>query len=327
MVQNRIEVLRRHIDVLVFLDVGMQPSTVTWAMARLAPIQVRPRYLDSFLFCCPSFLFSLSPPLSSPLHHTHTHTHIHSYTYSLIPLHLLFQVCLWGHPVTTGIHPHMDYFISSDAYHIDHDGSAHNRAQSNSQSNQIDRGDSNGEVTDRLRTKGTTEGVGPNDVDVMEGFKDGYAQGWFTESLVRMQSLGFSFDRASSLRVIHEALIASEPGLATESSSAKGQGPGTDAKGQGLVTAAKGQGLDQQQTLALERLLVDRPDKYYLALTTHLTRVQTAQSKSQSNQSPRQERDTGRSWSLSELLQRKQESHGSVRLIVCPQHLPKVTAG
>ena len=212
----------------------------------------------------------------------------------------------------------MDYFISSDAYHIDHDGSAHNRAQSNSLSNMIDRGVFTDENTDRLQTNSNTEGVvTDDDVDVLDGFKDGYAQGWFTESLVRMQSLGFSFDRASSLRVIQEALIASEPGLATESSS----------KGQGRVTAAKGQGLDQQQTLALERLLIERPDKYYLALTTHLTRVQTAQSKSQSNQSPRQERDTGRSWSLSELLQRKQESHGSVRLIVCPQHLPKVTAG
>ena len=41
MVQNRVEVTRHRIDVLVFLDVGMEPSIVTWAMARLAPIQVR----------------------------------------------------------------------------------------------------------------------------------------------------------------------------------------------------------------------------------------------------------------------------------------------
>ena len=41
MVQNRVEVTRHRIDVLVFLDVGMEPSTVTWAMARLAPRQVR----------------------------------------------------------------------------------------------------------------------------------------------------------------------------------------------------------------------------------------------------------------------------------------------
>ena len=46
MVQNRVEVTRRRVDVLVYLDVGMEPSTVAWAMARLAPIQVPPRSLD-----------------------------------------------------------------------------------------------------------------------------------------------------------------------------------------------------------------------------------------------------------------------------------------
>ena len=37
---TRQEVLDRQIDVLVYLDVGMDPSTVAWAAARLAPIQV-----------------------------------------------------------------------------------------------------------------------------------------------------------------------------------------------------------------------------------------------------------------------------------------------
>jgi hypothetical protein len=40
MVKNRDEVVRRRIDVLVFLDVGMQPATVAWSAARLAPVQV-----------------------------------------------------------------------------------------------------------------------------------------------------------------------------------------------------------------------------------------------------------------------------------------------
>ena len=51
MVKNRDEVVRRRIDVLVFLDVGMQPATVAWSAARLAPVQVHTPTL------------SLSPPI------------------------------------------------------------------------------------------------------------------------------------------------------------------------------------------------------------------------------------------------------------------------
>jgi hypothetical protein len=40
LVHNREEVLNRHIDILVYLDVGMEPSTTVWAASRLAPIQV-----------------------------------------------------------------------------------------------------------------------------------------------------------------------------------------------------------------------------------------------------------------------------------------------
>lgn len=40
-ISSRNQVLDRHIDVLVYLDVGMDPATVVWAAARLVPIQVR----------------------------------------------------------------------------------------------------------------------------------------------------------------------------------------------------------------------------------------------------------------------------------------------
>ena len=124
------------------------------------------------------------------------------------------------------------------------------------------------------------------------------------------------FDRASSLSVVQQALIAPEQGLAPGQGQRQGQG--------------------QDNSEVLERMVIDRPIEYYNALTSHLVLTQTAQSnaqsksqsnpqsKSQSNQSPRQERDNGRSWTLLELLQRKQLSQGTVRLIVCPQHLPKV---
>lgn len=38
--KNRIEVTSRNIDILVYLDIGMTPSTPTWAAARLAPVQM-----------------------------------------------------------------------------------------------------------------------------------------------------------------------------------------------------------------------------------------------------------------------------------------------
>merc|ERR1711871_1098497 len=39
-VQNREMVTGRNIHILVYLDIGMEPSTVVWAQARLAPVQV-----------------------------------------------------------------------------------------------------------------------------------------------------------------------------------------------------------------------------------------------------------------------------------------------
>lgn len=62
-VHNRFEVINKNIDVLVYLDVGMDPSTMIWASSRLAPV----------------------------------------------------QMCLWGHPTTTGM-DQMDYFVSSQAF-------------------------------------------------------------------------------------------------------------------------------------------------------------------------------------------------------------------
>jgi len=63
---SRREVTSRRIDLLIYLDVGMDPSTSVWAASKLAPV----------------------------------------------------QAALWGHPTTTGM-PSMDYFISSDLYHLD----------------------------------------------------------------------------------------------------------------------------------------------------------------------------------------------------------------
>ena len=39
-VPSRQEVLRRELDVLVYLDIGMEPSTSVWGASRLAPIQM-----------------------------------------------------------------------------------------------------------------------------------------------------------------------------------------------------------------------------------------------------------------------------------------------
>ena len=81
----------------------------------------------------------------------------------------------------------MDYFISSDAYHIDRDGNAYTRRI---QSKQI-----NTQFTEHMDNDSTID----NDGDMVDYdddiIQDGFAQGWFTESLVRMHSIGLSFDR------------------------------------------------------------------------------------------------------------------------------------
>ena len=65
-VPARQEVLKRQIDVLIYLDIGMDPSTTVWGASKLAPI----------------------------------------------------QMCIWGHPSTTGLRS-MDYYISSELFHRD----------------------------------------------------------------------------------------------------------------------------------------------------------------------------------------------------------------
>lgn len=39
-IPSRQEVMRREIDILVYLDVGMDPSTSVWGASRMAPIQM-----------------------------------------------------------------------------------------------------------------------------------------------------------------------------------------------------------------------------------------------------------------------------------------------
>lgn len=66
-VSSRREVTTRFIDMLIYLDIGMDPATSVWGASKLATI----------------------------------------------------QACLWGHPSTTGMNA-IDYYISSDLYHLDH---------------------------------------------------------------------------------------------------------------------------------------------------------------------------------------------------------------
>ena len=140
-ISNRREATKRQIDVLVFLDVGMDPSTMIWASARLAPL----------------------------------------------------QICLWGHPTTTGS-SHMDYFASSEGYHLDTERAyyEHGRVLSAS-SNQIMGTNASSTVIER-RIHMTTE---PKDTPPVPAY-DAY-----TEQLLMFDSLGFHFrkpDHADALR-------------------------------------------------------------------------------------------------------------------------------
>lgn len=121
LVYNREEVLKREIDVLVYLDVGMDPATMIWAGARLARV----------------------------------------------------QVCLWGHPTTTGM-PHMDYFVSSFDYHVDNE---------------------------QQYLLASTTGVATSKAGVLPGSMQDispistWAYERFTEQLIQFDSLGFFFKR------------------------------------------------------------------------------------------------------------------------------------
>ena len=131
-IQNRNLVTDANIDVLVYLDIGMDPATTAWAGARLAPI----------------------------------------------------QVCVWGHPTTTGL-PHMDYFISSELFHrhrykdvsmLRDDDYLLHPPQTSSQ------------------TTATSKKEG-SDVEETARRMDGDSQGFFTEQLVQLPSVGFFFER------------------------------------------------------------------------------------------------------------------------------------
>ena len=132
-ISNRNEVLNRNIDVLVYLDVGMDPATMIWAGARLA----------------------------------------------------LTQVCLWGHPTTTGM-PHMDYFVSSYDYHVDNE----KRVCANALLNNV--------ASSSLAEAGSEQNAtlvrgSPSDSSPVSTL----AFERFTEQLVQFDSLGFHFERPS----------------------------------------------------------------------------------------------------------------------------------
>lgn len=68
LIQTRSEVTRRHIDVLIYCDVGMDPATSVWAAARLAPVQMA-------LWGHPSTtgMTSIDYYITSELFHIHPH--------------------------------------------------------------------------------------------------------------------------------------------------------------------------------------------------------------------------------------------------------------
>ena len=201
LVRNRHEVTDRDIDVLVYLDVGMDPAIMIWASARLAPV----------------------------------------------------QVCLWGHPATTGLE-HMDYFVSSDAYHVDND------------------------VSRKLYQPKRENGADVASA-VVDGRMDSSAVSIlqyerYTEQLLLFDSLGFHFQRPELKLTL-----------------------GTDSLLQG------------NQALYSEHLW-RRSEQFYDALLVGGVVSGTAWAPS------------GHLREL--LLERKQ---GRVKLVLCPQHLPKLHHG
>lgn len=154
-VSNRGEVAKRGIDVLVFLDVGMDPSTMIWGSARLAPL----------------------------------------------------QVCLWGHPTTTGF-SHMDYFVSSDAFHRDVE-EAHSASDvtvtfvSESSDGGAAATAGLGDMARRHMTT-TALGVGANSTVRAAAPAPAPAYDGFTEQLLMFDSLGFHFSKPDTSSVRRE---------------------------------------------------------------------------------------------------------------------------
>ena len=137
-VSNRKEVTSRMVDVLVFLDVGMDPSTMIWASARLAPV----------------------------------------------------QVCLWGHPTTTGL-SHMDYFASSSSYH-NHEEDAYS-----AHGMEVFYSDVNGEGSQIDHTNMVSSFAARDRDHMLEGSEATPTPTYdrFSEQLLMFDSLGFHFKK------------------------------------------------------------------------------------------------------------------------------------
>ena len=216
------------------MDVGMDPATLTWAAARLAPV----------------------------------------------------QVTLWGHPTTTGLSS-IDYFVSSDQYHIHQDSHSHSATSSTYHTS--DNSDNRHSMSTSCDVK-----VGPHNYDD--------AQDWFSEQLVRLDTLGFYFDRQPALDAVHHALTFSALTYTAY----------TDTDGTTTTSS-----------LLVKNMLVERPDTFYEAVQLSLPPDQPhlqSQSHHPKKSDDRLEDVMFPLMSLRELIQKKRDD---AVVILCPQHLPK----
>jgi hypothetical protein len=245
LVSNRYEVLNRNIDVLIYLDVGMDPATMIWAGSRLAP----------------------------------------------------FQACLWGHPTTTGM-AHMDYFISSNDYHIDNEMKFIKSPQyHNKNKNEYDdiREGNNDDATIPTFTNAEDNKVVNDNGDIVlmsdSSPYSSYSYERFSEQLIMFDTLGFTFVRPH---------IANIPSFS---------------------------GMESYDTLA------DRKDDYYSQLITEINKklkpakptpsasvVKGDKSNlSKLSKVPKNEKSL---ITLRSLIEDK--STNKIKLALCPQHLPKL---
>jgi hypothetical protein len=83
LVNNRDRILSHQIDILVYLDIGMEPSTVVWASSRLAPIQMvlwghpSTTGLDSIDYYISSQFYHQYSPISVAVRTPHTEEQKH----------------------------------------------------------------------------------------------------------------------------------------------------------------------------------------------------------------------------------------------------------
>jgi hypothetical protein len=227
---------------------------------------------------------------------------------------------LWGHPVTTGA-PAIDYFVTSDAFHVDADGTRPAR-QRRMRFDARDHGrprpllspyftatsGGNGGNMDRSHShsNGHSDNDGDGDADEMH---DGYAQAMFSEQLVRLSSLGYYFDRSPALHTVEQAMVGVN---------------GTEGAAAAAEVSARRRAVG---------LLIERPRRYYAALRRHArggptrarrqpTTPATTPSSAATGpdaapvQTPTQLLEDGRTWSLPDLIQRRADG---ARLVLCPQ--------